>query len=536
MNIVLDTQASLPVPMPHGLASVFYCALAVLVVHLCQQLIEETANAIDSSSRQVRASRAAIGIGCLTWVLDVVGFFLYPGLAVNDLRLVPALLALLCSMTSARLTVPVLSTSMRAPHVGLAALGLTCGMIVGHILLTMSYLTGPLMLDLRPALFAAAIAVALAVTLAQRHRRTRISALGDTYSPLRWRDKIIAGLVIVPLHWLLVCTFPVHMNPSTGSSDNVRLLLTMLAFGLGIIADQLETVHSERVRQRSFRQAVAPPAQSPSDGEPSQNDQQLALIAARLPELLDSDLLHIFFQPIVTPAKGKAHFEALLRVTDSVLGPINPEHFFLACSLQRETVRADRLIITGALDHLQRWRQLGLSHASINVNVSPDTLLDPNFVPWLSMQQCMRDIGHGALRLEITEHGLIASGETMIQTIHALRRVGVGVVMDDFGSGYSSLGLLADLPISGFKCDRLFIRGLTHDPRRQALLRRIAELAGDLGIPVTAEGVETKEELDIVLDSGIDSVQGYFYARPMPANEIPQWYNSHQETLGIQPV
>jgi EAL domain-containing protein (putative c-di-GMP-specific phosphodiesterase class I) len=535
MKIVLDTQAMWPALFPFGLASLFYGALGILIVHLCQQLVEETASAIDPSSRKIRASRAAIGIGCMVWILDVTGFFLYPGLAVDGLRLMPALLALLVNMVSARMTIPVLSTATHIRGAALSATGLACGMIAGHVLLSLSYLSGPLVLNLRPAAFALGATIALSVTLALRHRRTRLSALGPHYAPLRWGDKALAGAAIVPLHWLLVSTFPVHMDPATGSSDNVRLLLTILAFGLGIVVDQLETLHSERKRQQSFRRAVAPAtAQTCAAG--TQRDHQLALISTRLPELLTPDRLHIYFQPIVTPASGRAHFEALLRVSDDVLGPINPEHFFLACALQQKTEYADRLIICGALDHLQRWRQAGLHNAIINVNVSPDTLLESHFVSWLDLQQTRRGIARGALRLEITEHGLIANGDTMIKTIHTLKSYGVGVVMDDFGSGYSSLGLLADLPISGFKCDRLFIKGLSHDPRRQALLRRIAGLAGDLGIPVTAEGVETQEELDIVLDSGIDSVQGFFYARPMPAHEIPQWYTRHRQNFNVQPA
>ena len=95
--------------------------------------------------------------------------------------------------------------------------------------------------------------------------------------------------------------------------------------------------------------------------------------------------------------------------------------------------------------------------------------------------------------------------------------------MDDFGAGYSSLGVLADLPIAGIKCDRLFLRKIPQDLRRQALLRHVAAMARELGLPVIVEGVETVEELRIVLASGIDSMQGYLFARPIPAADIPHW-------------
>jgi len=107
------------------------------------------------------------------------------------------------------------------------------------------------------------------------------------------------------------------------------------------------------------------------------------------------------------------------------------------------------------------------------VNVAPVTLLEPDFAQWLGAKLQRRGLPWGTLQLEMTEHAIIACGAHMVQAINDLRMLGVGVFMDDFGAGYSSLGVLADLPISGIKCDRLFVRQLPQDPRRQSLLRHV---------------------------------------------------------------
>jgi len=519
MNIVLLNESARAFPL--GLPSLFYCALGALVVHLCQQLVEETSNAFDPASRLVRASRAAFSIGGLVWVLDVTGFFIYADLAADGLRLAPALLALLINTFVARITIPTLSTGTRASRVGLAAVGLAIGMMAGHATLSTGFSHGGLVVDPAAMLTSTVFTIFLAAGLALKHRKARLQAAGSQFTPFTWRLKAAAGCLILPLHWCLTSTFPLPSIPEAASTGSVRLLVTVLAFGLAIAADQVQTLHSERRRQRAFRSAATPATFiTAATGK----DYQLALIADRLPELLHPDQLHIHFQPIVTPNQPKAHFEALLRVTDPVLGRINPEKFILACTLQAQGAHVDMLIIGNALDHLANWGQQGFDDATININVSPDTLLEPHFVEWMYQELQRRDLPPGSVRLEITEHALIANGSDMVRTIRRLKAKGVGVVMDDFGTGYSSLGLLADLPISGLKCDRLFIKGLAQDTRRQVLLRKIAELAVDLDIPVTAEGVETQEELDIVIQSGIDSIQGFYFAKPMPAPDVPDWF------------
>ncbi|MNT28441.1 Oxygen sensor protein DosP [compost metagenome] len=184
------------------------------------------------------------------------------------------------------------------------------------------------------------------------------------------------------------------------------------------------------------------------------------------------------------------------------------------------------MILRNALDCVQAWKTAGLHDASISVNVAPVTLLDDHFAPWLRDELAARALPARMLKLEMTEHAIIALGSQMVAAIHDLSAMGVAVLMDDFGAGYSSLGMLADLPIAGIKCDRLFVRQLAQDRRRQSLLRHVAALAQEFGLSVVVEGVETEEELQTLASVGLHSIQGYVFSRPMPAREVPQWHRT----------
>jgi EAL domain-containing protein (putative c-di-GMP-specific phosphodiesterase class I) len=122
--------------------------------------------------------------------------------------------------------------------------------------------------------------------------------------------------------------------------------------------------------------------------------------------------------------------------------------------------------------------------------------------------------------LELTESSLVKDAERAIETLDALRGLGVRIAVDDFGTGYSSLSYLIDLPIDTLKIDRSFVRDATTHPRRAALLKGIVTLAHDLRLSVTAEGVETAEQRNMLCRLGCDEIQGYLFSRPVPADEF----------------
>ena len=124
------------------------------------------------------------------------------------------------------------------------------------------------------------------------------------------------------------------------------------------------------------------------------------------------------------------------------------------------------------------------------------------------------------LELEITEAVLMQNSDSILDTLHRLRALGIRISMDDFGTGYSSLSYLRSFPFDKIKIDRCFIKGLGESSEADAIVRAVADLAESLGMTTTAEGVETRQQLDLVRNLGCTDVQGFFYSQPVPMCEL----------------
>ncbi|GGP20723.1 EAL domain-containing protein [Silvimonas iriomotensis] len=530
MNFLVEDATRFTVSFPLSQQSILFWIFASFVVHICQRLVEQAGTVIDLPSRRLSVSQSAMCIGCLVWALDVVGFFMYPGLAHEGLQLTPALGALLITTASARLTVPHLSRASDARKVTVAGLGLAIGMVSAHVTLVADYVHGQIRVNPLAVATSIGLAVSIAVAIALRHRLARLRAVRAEFRSLTWQEATLAGAAIVPLHWCLINIFPIQPRQGHQNTESVTLLITLLVFGLAVGIDQLQNLRHEQSRRFLLNRALALVRSSPRRVGTAQ-DIQLSLIADRLPELISPEHLQMYFQPIVAADGNVRQQEALLRIADPVMGSISPEPFFLAAELQGKTAELDRMILQIVIGHMQKWQLQGCA-MTVAVNIAPVTLVAEGFADWLEATLRRHALSPHYLKLEMTEHAIIASGEAMVEAMTALRNRGLGVIMDDFGAGYSSLGVLAALPIEGIKCDRLFVRDLQHDPRRQAMLRHIVALARELGLSVTAEGVESAEELTAVADAGIRSFQGYLFAAALPSAEIIHW---HRLSQGVAP-
>lgn len=518
-----DTAQMFAVGFPPLLHSLLFWIFASLVVHVCQRLVEHTAFAIDPSSRRISASQAALCIGCIVWALDVVGMLMYAELAGLALGLVPALTGLIIMALSARLTVPTLSTSTNRARIVVAGAGLALGMLAAHFTISEGYVSSYAQVNGLAIVLALATAIGIAAYTAIRLRTARMKALTCVYIPQQWQDKLLSGAGIVVLHWLLVNTFPLARPDSAASADGVALLVIVLLFGIAIATEQLSNMRFDQARQQLLRRGLSLMRTSSHELRQPEGDIQLSLIADQLPNLLQPDQLTLHFQPIVDLHSGELQFEALLRVQSDLLGAIHPEAFLLVCELQGKTPLVDRLILVNAMGCACRWRSEGMACAKFSVNVAPATLLEEDFAPWLQAELSRHALPGSCLKLELTEHALIASGPRMLDSIRHLQTIGVDLLMDDFGAGYSSLGMLADMPIAGIKCDRLFVRQLAQDLRRQSILRHVGALAHEFGLSVVVEGVETPAELQTLADCGLATIQGHVFCKPMPAAEVPGW-------------
>jgi EAL domain-containing protein (putative c-di-GMP-specific phosphodiesterase class I) len=162
----------------------------------------------------------------------------------------------------------------------------------------------------------------------------------------------------------------------------------------------------------------------------------------------------------------------------------------------------------------REWADLGIAAPKVAVNVAPVQLQD-DLLQRLRVSLNSFGIPASALEVEITE-GALQQGDIARDIMHSLRALGVSLAIDDFGTGYSSLSHLKSFPLSCLKIDKSFVDGVPGSVQDTAIVRTIVALGSSLGMRVLAEGVETREQFELLRDSGVDVIQGYFFARPLP--------------------
>jgi diguanylate cyclase (GGDEF)-like protein len=250
------------------------------------------------------------------------------------------------------------------------------------------------------------------------------------------------------------------------------------------------------------------------------------LLSDNIKRALDINEFILYYQPkCATKAPHDiSEYEALIRwPTDD--GFISPG-VFIPFAEEANLIRAiDMWVCEHVIYDVVRLESLGMSGFTISFNVSGKRLSDPDFVFNLRQWISEHKINPAHLQIEITEHSLIHDMEKSIVAISTIRKMGVGIALDDFGTGHSSLSYLKDLPLNALKIDRCFIQDVNKDQKKQVLLKNIISIGSDLGLQMVAEGVETQEELDVLMQYDCDLVQGFFFHRPMPMDDIIKLQN-----------
>jgi EAL domain-containing protein (putative c-di-GMP-specific phosphodiesterase class I) len=215
-----------------------------------------------------------------------------------------------------------------------------------------------------------------------------------------------------------------------------------------------------------------------------------------------------------------------MRWRHPIRGLLLPEKFLPAAE-QSNLVREIGLwAIRRALDDRA---ELGLSRhqdVAISVNISPRQLAEDGFLAQLNALLAERSFPPNLLRLELTENALIDNSDKTVTLLAELRRLGIKVIIDNFGTGYASLSYLKNLPVDGLKIDRTFIRGLPEDRGNAAIIQAITTLAGKLGLQAMAEGVETAAEMKALRGFDCDSMQGSFISEPLPLPRLKEFLDS----------
>lgn len=241
-----------------------------------------------------------------------------------------------------------------------------------------------------------------------------------------------------------------------------------------------------------------------------------------LRQAVEGDQFRVYYQPIVDLCTGKIRgFEALVRWQHPRHGLIVPSDFIPAAEETGLIFPIGQWTLEAACHQLRRWLTIGNVDPSlfVSVNISPRQLNEPDFLKEGVVRALQgATLKSNNLKLEITESARI-DVEAVAPALQKLRNLGVMLALDDFGSGYSGLGYLKELPVDFIKIDRLFLRDTALHTRDASLLHSIIRFAKTLGLGVTVEGIETAEQAALLRDSGCWG-QGYYFARPTPAADV----------------
>ena len=212
--------------------------------------------------------------------------------------------------------------------------------------------------------------------------------------------------------------------------------------------------------------------------------------------------------------------EALVRWAHPKLGMVSPGMFIPLFENNGLIQTLDQYVWAEAARQVSKWKERFQICVPVSVNVSRIDLFDPELVEKLVQIVKANGLNYEELQLEITESAYTENADQIIETVKKLREVGFRIEMDDFGSGYSSLNMLSTLPVDALKLDMQFIRNAFRERKDTRLLEVMIQLAASFEVPTIAEGVETAEQMFTLKMMGCDIVQGYYFSRPLPAEDF----------------
>jgi cyclic di-GMP phosphodiesterase Gmr len=245
-----------------------------------------------------------------------------------------------------------------------------------------------------------------------------------------------------------------------------------------------------------------------------------------LRKALELDQLVVHYQPKLNADGDVLSAEALVRWNSPERGLVPPGDFISYAEESGLIVPLGRWVMLNVLQQIIKWRSEGI-YLRVAVNVSAKQLIDQSIYTDLKHALNEAGITDCPIDIELTESCLIENEAGALMLMKQFQELGAQVHLDDFGTGYSSLSQLARVPIDAIKLDQSFVRNINKQPVAQSLVRAIVAVAKALKLQVIAEGIETKAEEKFVMANGVDGRQGYYYAKPMPAEQLGHWLAKH---------
>jgi diguanylate cyclase (GGDEF)-like protein len=245
-------------------------------------------------------------------------------------------------------------------------------------------------------------------------------------------------------------------------------------------------------------------------------------IESELRQALDREEFSLLYQPIIDSKSGTiVKAEALLRWNSANLGMITPDYFISIAEETALIIPIGEWVIKTACEQVKKWRDLGWSQISITVNVSASQLQsNSNLVE--TIRSCLKDydLSSDAILLELTEGALMKETEDTIEIMNSLENMGIKLLIDDFGTGYASLSYLQRYNFDSIKIDRSYINSVLLSEQDANLVKAVIAMAKSLGMSVVSVGVESKGQVDFLLEQNCELIQGYYFSKPVQADEF----------------
>jgi len=237
----------------------------------------------------------------------------------------------------------------------------------------------------------------------------------------------------------------------------------------------------------------------------------------------------LHYQPKINLKTGKiAGMEALLRWESPELGMVMPNQFIPIAEETRLIIQLGHWVLVTACRQAKAWRVAGLPQIPISVNLSVVQFTHPNLVTEIGKVLEQSETPHNLLELEITESVLMQDTTLAVAILKKISELGIKISIDDFGTGFSSLNYLKNLPLDYLKIDRTFVKD-HHLQTNSAITKAIVTLAQSLNMKTIAEGVETEEQMNFLKELNCDEAQGYLFSRPIPVDAMTELLKSGKQ-------
>ncbi len=255
------------------------------------------------------------------------------------------------------------------------------------------------------------------------------------------------------------------------------------------------------------------------------------LIESELKNSITNNELYIFYQPQINALNNQViGIEALIRWNNSKLGNVSPAEFIPIAENIGYITQIGNWVLNESLKMARIWKDKGYKLNTISVNISPIQIKRSDFKENL-LNACSRyNIPPYFLEIEITEGTIVEISKEKIKVLNELIDNGINIAIGDFGTGYSSLNYLTKLPVNTLKIDKSFIDNINNE-NNQAVIRSIVNLSKSLKYKIITEGVETKEQLDLLNELECNIIQGYYFSKPLPERDIESLLKSQSITL-----